>query len=62
MPDMPQLSFDGSEQENRYTHAPLYWATSSPKMNTLGFFSISSAIASLSASRTVSSLTPDSVA
>lgn len=41
------------------TYAPLYCATSSPRINTFSFCSISSAIASFSASRTVISLTPD---
>jgi hypothetical protein len=40
------------------TYAPLYCATSSPSTKTLSFCSISSAIASLSASRTVISLLP----
>ena len=40
------------------TYAPLYCATSSPSTKTLSFASISSAMASLSASRTVISLVP----
>jgi hypothetical protein len=41
------------------TYAPLYCATSSPSTKTLSFCSISSAMASLSASRTVISFWPD---
>lgn len=41
------------------TYAPLYCATSSPSTKTLSFRSISSAMASLSASRTVISFCPD---
>jgi hypothetical protein len=41
------------------TYAPLYCATSSPRTKTFSFRSISSAIASLSASRTVISFWPD---
>lgn len=41
------------------TYAPLYCATSSPRTKTLSFRSISSAMASLSASRTVISFWPD---
>jgi len=44
------------------THAPLYWATSSPRTKTLSFLSISSAMASFRASLTVISLTPPWVA
>lgn len=40
------------------TYAPLYCATSSPSTKTLSFCSISSAIASLRASRTVNSFVP----
>ena len=41
------------------TYAPLYCATSSPSTKTLSFRSISSAMASFSASRTVISFWPD---
>ena len=44
------------------TYAPLYCATSSPSTKTLSFASISSAMASFSASRTVISLAPPSEA
>jgi hypothetical protein len=44
--------------EQKATYAPLYCATSSPSTKTLSFCSISSAIASFSASRTVISLVP----
>lgn len=44
------------EQHDQTTNAPLYCATSSPKMNTLSSLSNSSASASLRASRTVYSL------
>jgi hypothetical protein len=43
----------------RVAYAPLYCATSSPSTKTLSFCSISSAMASFSASRTVISFCPD---
>jgi hypothetical protein len=43
----------------RVAYAPLYCATSSPSTKTLSFCSISSAMASFSASRTVISFCPE---
>ena len=44
------------------THAPLYWATSSPSTKTLSLASSSSASASFKASLTATSFTPLGVA
>ena len=55
-------SDNGQSMGNGVAYAPLYCATSSPKMKVLWLLSSSSASASFSASRTVTSLVPVSVA
>jgi hypothetical protein len=51
-------SSSSNGQSSGSTYAPLYCATSSPSTNTLSFASISSAMASFRASRTVISFWP----
>src|SRR4051812_3216821 len=58
MPQDIRMIMHPIEQAMGPTYAPLYCATSSPSTKTFSFCSISSAIASFRASRTVISLAP----